>query len=661
MIVNEILTFVAQVLFVSLTAVAIFDYIRRPNPRRRDFVLLCTSLGLPLGITLLERLLGTKWVLLDLAGALVLFAQPYFLFRLLQYYRPSRRWLHALILLGMVACWVILVRYIAVYPATTQVIIFGYTVVVDAYCTWVYSRGIRHSTGIFRRRLLLIAVSAGLFTLALAGNMIKPLLPALAQHISAVGLAVTAISAILYYMAFIPPLWLRHAWHFEELREFLMQTTFTNNHDISNHALNCAGDFEQLYTAANQAVDGMVSAVVQWDKTNEQWIECGATDPALIPSILQNGHTFLLSAWQQHQPLSIYIPDIQEAEQRRQMAAAGGRTWLLVPIFASGQTWGVLITILRHRSLFIDDDLILLELFAQQCAIRMENSRLITELQDYSEQLEHKVEERTKELSESESALRELNATLEQRVEQRTGELQRSNEELDRFAYIASHDLKAPLRAINHLAGWIDEDAEGALPAASKEHLSKLQARVQRMETLLDDLLAYSRVGRQHHPVEVVSIAELIHDVTETISPPPGFTVIIQGEMPVMPVERTPLETVFRNLIGNAIKHHHHVTEGYVEIRAQMQDHFVEFTVSDNGPGIAPEFHHRIFEIFQTLLPRDQVEGSGIGLAIVKKSIEGRGGTIWVESAPNEGTTFHFTWPTTAMQEQESQLLVKQS
>jgi signal transduction histidine kinase len=230
-------------------------------------------------------------------------------------------------------------------------------------------------------------------------------------------------------------------------------------------------------------------------------------------------------------------------------------------------------------------------------------------------------------------------------VEQRTAELKHSNSELDQFAYVASHDLKAPLRAISLLATWIDDDAGALLPSGSKEHLAKLQGRVRRMETLLSDLLAYSRVGRQRHPSEQVNMKELVNDVTELLSPPAGFTVKICGELPVMEVERIPLVTVFRNLLGNAIKHHHRVHQGCAKISALCQEEYVEFAVTDDGPGIAPEYHRRIFEIFQTLAPRDQVEGSGIGLAIVKKSVESRGGKIWVESAQGEGTAFHFTWP----------------
>jgi PAS domain S-box-containing protein len=247
--------------------------------------------------------------------------------------------------------------------------------------------------------------------------------------------------------------------------------------------------------------------------------------------------------------------------------------------------------------------------------------------------------------------LRELNATLEERVEQRTEELQRSNRELDQFAYVASHDLKAPLRAINHLATWIAEDAAEQLPLSSQEHLGKLQGRVRRMDTLLDDLLAYSRAGRQRHPAEMVDVGALIERVVASVAPHPDFKVKLVGEMPMLRVEQPPLETVFRNLISNAYKHHHNPGKGVVEISVDLtpphQEGFVEFVVKDNGPGIAREFHGRIFEMFQTLKPRDQVEGSGIGLAIVKRTVDRRGGTVRVESNVGEGATFRFTWPTT--------------
>lgn len=260
----------------------------------------------------------------------------------------------------------------------------------------------------------------------------------------------------------------------------------------------------------------------------------------------------------------------------------------------------------------------------------------------------HRVAILFKDISENKAAaeqLQHLNATLEQRVHERTAQLERSNRELDQFAYVASHDLKAPLRSIEHLANWITDDAASVLPQTSYVHLTKLRERVQRMERLLDDLLAYSRVGRRDGPAQLVNTALLVKDTIALLAPPPGFRIEITGELPELITPRVPLEVVIRNLIGNALKHHHDPAQGEVYISARELGDFIEFGVDDNGPGIDPQYHERIFGVFQTLQPRDQVEGSGMGLALVKKTVEYRGGTVRIKSASGAGTTFYFTWP----------------
>jgi signal transduction histidine kinase len=249
-----------------------------------------------------------------------------------------------------------------------------------------------------------------------------------------------------------------------------------------------------------------------------------------------------------------------------------------------------------------------------------------------------------REARDAETQLTQLNAQLEQRVQARTAELERSNRDLDRFAYVASHDLKAPLRAIQHLAQWIHEDAADHLPDPSKAHLAKLHDRIMRMEKLLDDLLAYSRVDRFHYPPERLDTKLLSKNVLDMLAPPATFRITLHESLPTFVTARVPLEIVLRNLIGNAIKHHHRL-DGQIEIYARQQDDAIEFVVADDGPGIDQQFHERIFELFQTLHPRDQVEGSGMGLAIAKKVVEHYGGSIGVESREGQGAIFYFTWP----------------
>jgi PAS domain S-box-containing protein len=225
-----------------------------------------------------------------------------------------------------------------------------------------------------------------------------------------------------------------------------------------------------------------------------------------------------------------------------------------------------------------------------------------------------------------------------------TRELERSNRELDQFAYVASHDLKAPLRGIANLAQWIEEDLADRVAGETKEHMQLLKGRVNRMEALIDGVLAYSRAGRVREKPQLVDVRALVADVLELLAPPAEIDIAVGPEWPTLETERVPLQQVFMNLIGNAIKHNR--TPGArIEIGAQRRDDSFEFSIADNGPGIAPQHHDKIWQIFQTLAARDKVEGTGIGLSVVRKIVEARGGQAWLDSDVGRGATFYFTWP----------------
>jgi signal transduction histidine kinase len=223
--------------------------------------------------------------------------------------------------------------------------------------------------------------------------------------------------------------------------------------------------------------------------------------------------------------------------------------------------------------------------------------------------------------------------------------LEASNRELDQFAYVASHDLKAPLRGIANLSQWIEEDLGAQnLSAETREHLGLLRGRVHRMEGLIDGILQYSRAGRIRDRVETVDTGRLVAEVVDLLAPPEEVRVEVDPAMPALEAERLPLQQVFMNLVGNAVKYGR--GEGpRVRVRARDAGERWEFEVADDGPGIAPEYHERIFGLFQTLESRDRVEGTGIGLSIVRKLVESRGGRVWVESEPGKGSTFYFTLP----------------
>lgn len=243
------------------------------------------------------------------------------------------------------------------------------------------------------------------------------------------------------------------------------------------------------------------------------------------------------------------------------------------------------------------------------------------------------LQKRAVELERVNSLLVMTNALLESR-----------NSELDQFAYVASHDLKAPLRAIANLSEWIEEDLGSDLPDENRQQLTLLRNRVHRMEALINGLLEYSRVGRRERQVEPVDVRQMLVETLDLIAPPQGFTIVLPEQMPQLKTNRSALNQVFSNLIGNALKHHDR-DEGLIKISATERENDIEFAVQDDGPGIEPQYHQRIFSIFQTLKSRDELESTGIGLAIVKKIIESEGGKITVESAIGEGTIFRFTWP----------------
>ncbi|WP_293128237.1 PAS domain S-box protein [Microcoleus sp. bin38.metabat.b11b12b14.051] len=222
--------------------------------------------------------------------------------------------------------------------------------------------------------------------------------------------------------------------------------------------------------------------------------------------------------------------------------------------------------------------------------------------------------------------------------------VRKRNQELDQFAYVVSHDLKAPLRAIANLSSWIEEDLSESMTEDTLHQMNLLRGRVHRMEALIEGLLQYSRVGRIQVASETVKVEKLLAEIIDSLAPPSGFEVKVEPGMPTFVTERLPLQQVFANLISNGIKHNRSAS-GYVNISVKELDDFYEFSVADDGPGIAAQYHDKVFVIFQTLEARDKVENTGIGLSLVKKIVEGQGGTISLESAEGEGATFRFTWP----------------
>jgi signal transduction histidine kinase len=250
-------------------------------------------------------------------------------------------------------------------------------------------------------------------------------------------------------------------------------------------------------------------------------------------------------------------------------------------------------------------------------------------------------------LSEDVTARKQAEASLQQRVEELATSaqtLEKRNAELDQFAYITSHDLKAPLRGIANLSRWIEEDLEGAVPPEVAGQFDLLRGRVSRMEAMIEGILQYSRIDRTESLSETVDVKVLLTDAIDLLGPPTRLAISMDDQMPTLHTSRLRLYQVFQNLLSNALKHHDKPS-GQIHIGAKTAGEWVEFSVSDDGPGIAGKFQERIWVIFQTLEARDKVENTGVGLSLVKKIVEGQGGSVSVESEEGHGAVFKFTWP----------------
>lgn len=278
---------------------------------------------------------------------------------------------------------------------------------------------------------------------------------------------------------------------------------------------------------------------------------------------------------------------------------------------------------------------------AAQTGVLMENERALAQRFEELRAANEKLDEQVHGLT---AAKAEVDATLVD-LRQTSKALEVANRDLEQFAYVASHDLKGPLRGIASVSDWLEEDLGETISSRSKELLGLLHGRVARMGSLIEGILAYSRVARHKKEREIVNVASLVQELASQLAAPPGVvTLDVPDSMASILVQKVPFQQVLLNLLGNALKHGA-CERPAVRVLARSIGESWELSVTDNGPGIAPQFHERIFRIFQTLASRDRVEGTGIGLAITKKLVDDRGGRVWVESEPGKGAKFCFTWP----------------
>ncbi|MDQ3112358.1 MAG: ATP-binding protein, partial [Bacteroidota bacterium] len=235
-----------------------------------------------------------------------------------------------------------------------------------------------------------------------------------------------------------------------------------------------------------------------------------------------------------------------------------------------------------------------------------------------------------------------LNA-MSKTLEKNFNDLTKKNKELDEFAYVVSHDLKAPLRGISNIISWIEEDHEHEISPEIKRNLILIKGRATRLENMINGLLEYARVSKGKKEIQKFKVTNLVNEIVDILVPK-SYIVLVDDKMPELVTEKLLMEQIFSNLISNAVKYNDKSVGRITIISNEFPDYY-EFSVSDNGMGIQSEYFDKIFVIFQTLQERDAFESTGVGLAIIKKIIEDHKGAIRVKSEFGEGSIFTFTWP----------------
>lgn len=247
-------------------------------------------------------------------------------------------------------------------------------------------------------------------------------------------------------------------------------------------------------------------------------------------------------------------------------------------------------------------------------------------------------------MSRANRAMRRV-AAMNVELEHRAEALAATNRDLERFACVVSHDLKTPLRGISDLAWYLEEDLEGVtVPPDVAHNIGRLHTQVRRMNGLIEGILDYSAAGTVTARVETIDARAVFDEIALELELEEG-QLVVEGALPVLRSCRTRFEQVMYNIVGNAFKYHPDPARAHVTVRALRLGERYRFSIADDGPGIDPRFRERIFEMFQTLQPKDDTESTGIGLAIVRKSVESVGGAVHVDGNPDGGSTFHVDWP----------------
>jgi signal transduction histidine kinase len=629
-------TLIIEALYALVFLQSLVTYLRRGDPVQRDVTLVFAPLTSLLVLDVIRRVLGVAELPLAVSyvGVTLLLAQPYLTMRLVRTLRPVPRWVVPVTLcifvVTTVPFYVVGERNI---PLVTLGVVIGFCAVQMAAATFLAGEA-RRRTGAPRARLVLAAAATAVLGLCLlvagagdaAGQAGHPL--QVASEILAL------LSGMSYVVAFVPPRWLRRMWAGGAAYRVHRQMASAGADETPTDT------WRRFATTVREVSGADTVAVLLPADTGDEMV-CAAISGAA------NGEELMTTAADLHQLLDlaqpVAVPETAESSLLSFARRAGARALIAVPVQLSTPAQGALLLLSRRHPMFVEDDARLFGELGSQAATMAHRGAAAAAIRGLNARLELRVQERTAELRVAQAALEDINHQLEAQNTMLT----RSNEELQRFAYVASHDLQEPLRKIISFSGLLMERMPEGLDPDAVMYVDRIVGSAARMKRLIEDLLMFSRVGgrAEVRPVPV-DCGLVLRSVLESLAVAlaESQALVTHGPLPVILMNRTLTEQLLQNLIGNAVKYRSDAPPR-IHVAAERLEEEWRLTVSDNGIGIDVAYSERIFQVFQRLHPRGQYEGTGIGLAVCKRIVESCGGRIGVDSTPGVGSTFWFTLP----------------
>jgi signal transduction histidine kinase len=614
----EFLAQLTRITYIVIGLVTLFDWLVHRDRARLDMALLFNALAAIIFIQEYTIFTGQTPYWLGKFSQLALMAHPYLLLRVVEHFRPVPRAVRWVGILGLLASWAVLLL-LPTTPTAVNLFLVLYFVLVELYAVVALLLGAWTTRGVTRWRLGLAAVGSGLIASIFIIVGIVIIVPSLQPYISLLNQLFAVFSGVSYYLGFAPPRWLLRAWQLPELYDFLQEAAGKPVEERGQETLT------HLCKTAVRAVGGRAAVAAMWDASQQQLIIQGTTNPALLGNVsTTQGVTG--KAWQTRQPAFVRSPADFSPESRRLAGILEAHSLIAVPIRTADRVWGLLVVLLQRAPLFPNDDMALLTLFTEQSALTLEQWELFNQ----------------------QKALLNEQQKLVADLKERTNQLEESNRELEAFSYSVSHDLRAPLRHIEGFTEFLVKAGVAEKDEKSKRHLTLITEAARRMGILIDNLLTFSRLGRAALTVTPVDLAGVVEDARHDLQvETDGRNINWQVDaLPRVYGDAALLRLVLVNLLANALKYTRGRTQAKIHIGCQNdQPETATIFVRDNGVGFDMQYADKLFGVFQRLHHADEFEGTGIGLANVRRIITRHGGRTWAEGALDEGATFYFSLP----------------